>query len=60
MEGEFKDGKIWNGKGIIYDKYEKEIIFEGEIMIGINWKGKGKELKEVEFLKIETVFDGEY
>ena len=38
--GEYLNGKLWNGKGVEYDK--NIIIFEGEYLNGKR-HGKGKE-----------------
>ena len=40
-EGEYLNGKKWNGKGKEYNKYG-ELIFEGEYLNGNKWNGKGK------------------
>ena len=52
-EGEYLNGKRWNGKGKEYDYYGK-LKFEGEYLNGER-NGKGK---EYEYGKLK--FEGEY
>ena len=42
FEGEYKEGKKWNGKGKEYNN-KKELVFEREYKEGKRWNGKGKE-----------------
>ena len=54
FEGEFLNGKKWNGKATDLDN---EDGFEGEIVNGRRWNGKGK---EIALWETEIEFDGEY
>ena len=54
FEGEFLNGKKWNGKETDLDN---EDGFEGEIVNGRRWNGKGK---EIALWASEIEFDGEY
>ena len=54
FEGEFLNGKKWNGKETYLDN---EDGFEGEIVNGRRWNGKGK---EIALWASEIEFDGEY
>ena len=42
FEGEYLNGKRWNGKGKEYND-NGELEFEGEYLNGKRWNGKGKE-----------------
>ena len=53
FEGEFLDGKKWNGIGKDFD-YNDEVIFEGEYLNGKKWNGKGKESIKNEYEEIES------
>ena len=44
FEGEYLNGKKWNGKGKEYDKNNGKLIFEGEYLNGEK-NGKVKEYK---------------
>ena len=37
FEGEYLDGKKWNGKGKEFD-YKENLIFEGEYLNGKKWE----------------------
>jgi len=52
FEGEYKNGKRWNGKE--YNKYG-ELIYDGQYLNGI-WNGKGKEYNNYGF----WIFEGEF
>jgi len=55
FEGDYFNGKRWNGKGKEYNN-NRELIFEGEYLNGKRLNGKGKEYKNDEGL----IFEGEY
>ena len=40
FEGEYLNGKKWNGKGKEY-YYDGKLIFEGEYLNGERWNGTG-------------------
>ena len=42
FEGEYLNGKKWNGKGKEYNK-DGKLRFEGEYLNGKRWNGKVKE-----------------
>ena len=44
FEGEYLNGKKWNGKGKEYDEYNN-LVFEGEYLNGKKWNGKWKKYK---------------
>ena len=57
FEGEFRNGKKWNGKGksFEYNEFGKKVVeYEGEFLEG-KWHGKGRE-----FDNGEEIFRGEY
>ena len=54
FEGEYLNGKRWNGKGKEY--FDDKLLFEGEYLNGKRWNGYGKEYDW--FHKLE--FSGEY
>ena len=56
FEGEYLDGKRWNGKGKEYHLQQDKLIFEGEYKNGMRWNGKVKEYYDNGELK----FVGQY
>ena len=53
FEGEYKNKKRWEGKGIEY--YGKSLKFEGEYKNGEIWKGK-----EYDSYNANTIYEGEF
>ena len=41
FEGEYLNGKSWNGKGKEYYNYNGKLKYEGEYLNGKRWNGKG-------------------
>ena len=54
FEGEFLNGKRWNGKGI--EQYDDGGYFEGEYLNGKKWNGKGEEYNEDRIM----IYNGKY
>ena len=54
FEGEFLNGKRWNGKGI--EHYDDGGYFEGEYLNGKHWNGEGEEYNEEGIL----IYKGKY
>ena len=58
FEGEYLNGKRWNGKGIEINN-ANDLLFEGEYLNGERWNGKGEEYIETKNRYI-LFYEGEY
>ena len=59
FEGEYLNGKRWNGKGIEYNLYGKR-VFEGEYLNGKRWNGYAEIIERIEGFNSAFVFNIRY
>ena len=54
FEGEYINGKIWNGKGKEFNSYGKK-VFEGEYLNGKKWNGYAEITERIDGFNSELV-----